>query len=535
MDTRAEAVVVADMTVRDLSISVPRRRRVLSILVFAAVLIWIDTTILGIALERMADPRAGLGATPGELQWAIGSYALLFATALFAAGTLGDRYGHRTILVLGLICFGAASMWAAWAGDATGLILARGLMGLGGAMMMPTSMAIIGATFPPERRAGAIAAWSASSGVGVALGPLLGGVLVDHFWWGSVFLVNLPVAAVALVGVLLVVPNPRPARRRRPDPIGLLLSTAGLALLAYGLIEAGQNADWTGWQVWASVLGGLAVLSVFVRVEWRSSEPSFDPRLFGNRRFSAGNLALAALFFGITGQMFYGNFYLQGARSMSALHTGLAFLPGALGVAIGSAIGARLVKRCGVARVSGGALLVVAVAFLANLTFDVHTPLLWFCCVGLVGGTAMGMAIAPTVAAVIAVLPPDRMGAGAAVNNTIRQVGSVLGISLLGTILASTYRDRITPTLAGLPARARNSAAQSAEHTRAVADTLHRPDLVTAANNAFITAMHTTAAVAALIVLLGAVLLMLAYRTRKARVPASPEAPIEDARVAARR
>jgi predicted MFS family arabinose efflux permease len=352
--------------------------------------------------------------------------------------------------------------------------------------------------------------------------------------------VNLPVAALALVGVLLVVPNPRLAQRRRPDPIGLLLSTAGLALLAYGLIEAGQDVDWTGWRVWVAVLGGVALLSMFVWVEWRSPEPSFDPRLFRNRRFSAGNLALAALFFGITGQMFYGNFYLQGARGMSALDTGLAFLPGALGVAIGSAIGARLVKRFGVATISGGALLVVAGAFLTNLAFDVRTPLLWFCSLGLVSGTAMGMTIAPTVAAVIAVLPLDRMGAGSAVNNTVRQVGSVLGISLLGTILASTYRDRITPTLAGLPAEARNSAAQSAEHTRAVAGALHRPDVVTAANNAFIAAMHTTAAAAALIILLGAIPLILAFRTRTVRVPASSvealvEAPVEDGRVAADR
>src|SRR4051795_12942891 len=141
------------MTVRNLSKTTSSPGRVLSVLVLAAVLIWLDTTILGIALEHLADPRSGLGADPGQLQWAVGSYALLFATALFAAGALGDRYGHRTILVLGLVCFGAASVWAAWAGSATGLILARGLMGLGGAMMMPTSMAIIGVTFPPERRA----------------------------------------------------------------------------------------------------------------------------------------------------------------------------------------------------------------------------------------------------------------------------------------------------------------------------------------------------------------------------------------------
>ncbi|WP_432979466.1 MFS transporter [Dactylosporangium sp. CA-233914] len=486
----------------------------LSVLVFAAVLIWIDTTILGIALERLADPRAGLGATPGELQWAVGSYALLFATALFAAGALGDRYGHRTILLLGLVCFGAASVWAAWAGDATGLILARGLMGLGGAMMMPTSMAIIGATFPPERRAGAIAAWSASSGVGVALGPLLGGVLVDHFWWGSVFLVNLPVVGLALLGVALVVPNPRLAQRRRPDPGGLLLSTAGLAALAYGLIEAGQDTDWARWNVWGPVVLGLALLALFGVYEWRTPEPSFDPRLFRDRRFSAGNIALAALFFAITGQMFFGNFYLQGARGMSALDTGLAFLPGALGVAIGSGLGARLARRFGVAAVSGTGLLVVAAAFLANLAFDVDTSLVWFCTLGGVSGIAMGLTIAPTVAAVIAVLPPDRMGAGSAVNNTVRQVGSVLGIALLGTILTTAYRDRIAPALAGLPPAARDAAAPSAEHTRAVADALHRPDLTKAANDAFIAAMHVTAASAAVAAFLGAVLLVLAFRAR---------------------
>jgi MFS family permease len=393
-------------------------------------------------------------------------------------------------------------------------------MGLGGAMMMPTSMAIIGATFPPERRAGAIAAWSASSGVGVALGPLLGGVLVDHFWWGSVFLVNLPVVAAALIGILAVVPNPKLARRRRPDPVGLVLSTAGLALLAYGLIEAGQDTDWARWPVWAPVLGGLALLALFTVFEWRSPEPSFDPRLFRNGRFSAGNLALAALFFAITGQMFYGNFYLQGARGMSALATGLAFLPGALGVAVGSGLGARLARRYGVGPVSGVGLLVVAAAFLANLTYGLHTPLAYFCAVGLVSGVAMGVTIAPTVAAVVAVLPLDRMGAGSAVNNTVRQVGSVLGIALLGTILAAGYRDRIAPALANLPPGARDAASPSAEHTRAVAEALHRPDLADSANDAFIAAMHVSAASASLVAFLGAVVLLLAFRARRSPAPA---------------
>lgn len=513
------------MTVRDLSFSHSRQRRVLSVLVLSAVLIWIDTTILGIALEHLADPRRGLGATPGELQWAVGSYALLFATALFAAGALGDRYGHRTILLAGLAVFGAASVWAAWAGDATSLILARGLMGVGGAMIMPTSMAIIGATFPPERRAGAIAAWSASSGLGVALGPLLGGVLVDHFWWGSVFLVNLPIVAVGLVGIILYAPNPRAQRRRRPDPLGLVLSTAGLASLAYGLISGGQEADWARVEVWAPIAAGVVVLALFVVGQWRSPEPSFDPRLFKDRRFAAGNLALGALFFGITGQMFYGNFYLQGARDMSALDTGLAFVPGALGVVVGSGLGPRLVKRYGLAAVSGTALLVVAASFAANLTFDVDTSLVWFCTLGALSGIAMGAVIAPTVAAVVAVLPVDRMGAGSAVNNTVRQVGSVLGIAVLGTVLSVAYRDRIAPALGGLPPESRTAAESSAEHTRYVAGALGQPDLVTAANRAFVESMHVTAIVSALVALAGAVLLMRAFRTRRTGTPPTPAMP----------
>ncbi|BCJ51384.1 MFS transporter [Actinoplanes sp. NBRC 14428] len=512
------------MTVRDLSTRV-RQRRVLSVLVFAAVLIWIDTTILGIALERLADPVGGLNATPGELQWAVGAYSLLFATALFAAGALGDRYGHRTILVIGILCFGAASIWAAWAGNATSLIFARGLMGLGGALMMPTSMAIIGVTFTPERRAGAIAAWSASSGVGVALGPLIGGVLVDHFWWGSVFLINLPVVALALIGIALFVPNPRQEQRRRPDPAGLVLSTAGLAALTYGLIEAGQDNGWGTPRVWGPVLAGLALLAGFIVMEWRSRNPSFDPRLFRNRRFSAGNAAMAALFFGMTGQMFFGNFYLQGARGMTALETGLTFLPGAVGVAFGSGLGAGLARRYGVGPVSGIGLLVVAATFLSNLTFGLHTSLLIFCAIGLVNGVAMGCSIAPAVTAVIAVLPPDRMGAGSAINNTVRQVGSVLGIALLGTVLTSAYRDGIAPALASLPEAARDAASPSAEHTRAVADALRRPDLADAANDAFISAMHETAFWAAVAVLLGGILILVAFRKPRAAVP-EPESAL---------
>ncbi len=415
------------------------------------------------------------------MQWAVGSYALLFATALFAAGALGDRYGHRTVLVAGLVTFGAASAWAAWAADPTGLILARGVMGVGGAMIMPTSMGIIGSSFPPHRRPGAIAAWSASSGVGVALGPLIGGLLIDHFWWVSVFLVNPPIVVLAVAGILRYAPNPRGPRRRGVDLPGLLLSTVGLAALAYGLIEAGQDTDWGRPQVWAPVIVGVVVLAAFIVVESRSAEPSFNPRLFRVGRFAAGNLALAALFFAITGQMFYGNFFLQGARGMPAVQAGFAFLPGALGVVVGSAAGPRLVRRYGVARVSGTALFLVALGFAANLSIERGTSLLWFCTLGGFNGIMIGATIAPTVAAVLAVLPADQMGAGSAVNNTVRQVGSVLGIAVLGTVLTLSYRSRVDPALGGLPGPARTAAETSAEQARGLARALGRPDLTVAA------------------------------------------------------
>jgi EmrB/QacA subfamily drug resistance transporter len=395
-------------------------------------------------------------------------------------------------------------------------------------MIMPTSMAIIGSTFPVERRAGAIAAWSASAGVGVAAGPVLGGVLIDSFWWGSVFLINLPIVAAALVGVALVVPNPRSPKRRRLDPVGLVLSTAGLLALAYGLIEGGQRAGWGRLPVWGSIALGLLLVAAFVLAELRTAEPSFDPRLFRNRRFAAGNLALGALFLGVTGQAFYSTFYLQGARGMAALDAGFVALPGAFGVIVGAPLGARLVRRFGVARISGGALVLFTLCVAANALFTVDTPLVWFAAVGALAGTSVGAAVAPTTAAVLAALPVDRIGAGSAVSNTLRQVGSVVGVALLGTVLADAYQRGIASSLDGLPAAARDAAHPSAEATRRVAALLGRPELAGAANRAFIHAMHVTALCGAAIALLGAIVLIAAFRSTAAPAPFAERAVAAD-------
>ncbi|MFI5729826.1 MFS transporter [Kribbella sp. NPDC051587] len=500
-----------------------RPGRVLAVLVLSALLIWIDSTVLGIALERLADPVDGLGATPGQLQWAIGIYSLLFATALFAAGALGDRYGHRTVLMIGLVVFGASSAWAAWATGPTTLVLARATMGLGGALIMPTSMAILGSTFAPERRAGAIAVWSSAAGVGVAAGPVLGGLLLSRFWWGSVFLINLPLVAVALVGAALVLPNPRSPQRRRLDPLGLGLSTLGLLGLSYGLIEGGHQGGWSRWQVWASIAAGLVLIAAFLYAEAREHDPSFDPRLFRNRHFAAGNVALGALFLTITGQAFYQTFYLQGARGFSPLHAGLLTLPGATGVVLGSPLGARLAARFGIARVSGTALAAFTLCLVLNLTYTVDTSLVWFCIVGATAGLAIGAAVAPTTAGVVATLPMDRIGAGSAVSNAMRQVGSVLGVAVIGTIVSSTYQHAIAPSVVGLP----DAVGESAEATRHFAAASGRPQLVPLANDAFLHAMHTAALVAAGFTLAGAVVLIVAFGSRR-----SPSASTSEEQVA---
>lgn len=342
---------------------------------------------------------------------------------------------------------------------------------------------------------------------------------------GSVFTINLPIVAFGLVGAALVLPNPKSPRRRKLDPVGLGLSTLGLLGVSYGLIEGGHQGGWNRWQVWSSIAVGLVLLAGFLYSEWREHEPSFDPRLFRNRRFAAGNFALAAVFLTITGQSFYLAFYLQGARGMSALSAGLMSLPGAAGVVVGSPLGARLAARFGVAPVSGTAVLALALCFALNLTYDVHTSLIWIGIVGGLAGLAIGVTVAPTTAAVMATLPMDRIGAGSAVSNALRQVGSVLGVAVLGTIVSSTYQHRIAPSLAGLPDNLREAAGTSAEATRHAAGTIGRPDLVHVANNTFVHAMHTAAAVASGIVFVGAVILTLAFRVarRTPEVPAEPE------------
>ncbi|WP_242892883.1 MFS transporter [Actinomadura litoris] len=489
-----------------------RQRMILIVLLSSSLLIWLDNTILSTAFETLADPERGIGASPAELQWVTGSYTLVFATLMFTAGALGDRFGHRTVLATGIAVFGAASVWAAYAGGAGGLIAARAAMGVGGALIMPATMAIMMWTFSGAARATAIGLFSSSAGVGIAAGPLLAGLLLERFWWGSVFLVNVPVTVLALAGILALVPNFRSPERRPLDLPGLALSISGLAFLAYGLIRAGQVASWSPVDVWAPILTGLVLLAAFVVVELRARQPGFDPRLLAERVFGGGNAALGMLMFAMTAGGFYGAFYLQGARGFSPLEAGLAICPVAAGLMVGAPLAVRLVSRYSLRPVAVPALAVSALAMGSAALFGLHTSLVWIELVYLVQGLAIGMVIGPVTTELMSTLPLERAGAGSAVTNTVRQTGSVLGIAAGGTIMSIAYRGAIEPSLRDVPGTAGEQARVSAEQARHVAAAIDRPDLVGEANDAFIHAMHVGSGWTMLIAFSGVALLMVALR-----------------------
>ncbi|MFD7799100.1 MFS transporter [Streptomyces anulatus] len=492
-----------------------RQQLILVILMSCSVLIWLENTVLSTALETLADPLRGLGADPGQLQWATGAYTLAFATLMFTAGTLGDRFGHRTVFSGGLVIFAGSSVWAAYSSDAGQLIAARAAMGVGSALMTPAMMAILMWTFSGPARTTAIGIFSTSAGVGMAAGPVLAGFLLDRFWWGSVFLVNVPVAVLTLIGLLVLVPNFRSPVPRPLDPAGMLLSMSGLVALAYGLIRAGQVAAWSRTDVWAPIVAGLVLLAVFVLVELRVRAPGFDPRLFAQRAFGGGNVALGLLLFGVAAISFYNAFYLQGALGFSPMKAGLANIPTACGALVAAPLASRLVRRLSIRLVTVPALTVAALTMGAYRFLGLHTPLVQIEVLLLVQGLSIGMVIGPVTAALIGSLPLEQAGAGAAVTNTVRQTGSVIGIAVGGTIMSIVYRRAVEPSLEGVTGPARDQALVSAEQARHVATTMHQPALAQAADSAFIHAMNVGAGWIAAVALLGAAVLLITLPASK--------------------
>jgi EmrB/QacA subfamily drug resistance transporter len=485
-----------------------RRWGILGVLVVSLLVVVLDNTVLNVALKLIQED---LGATQSELAWSINSYTLVFAGLLFTFGLLGDRFGRKRMLVVGLVLFGLASLASAYAQSPEQLIVARALMGIGGAAVMPSTLSIISNVFEPEERGKAIGIWTASVGLAVVIGPVVGGLLLESFWWGSVFLINIPVIAIGVAFVLWLVPESQDPNPGRLDPGGVLLSVAGLVLLVYGIIEGGERGSITALGVWAPALGGLAILGIFLWYELRSDHPALDVRLFRNPSFSASVSAVGLLFFAMMGVLFFMTFYWQLIRGFSPLETGLLFLPFAAAQMVFSPLSASMVTRFGVRGVAGTGLGIVAFTLLALGFVDADTSLWPIGVLFFLQGAGIAGVMPPVTTAIMGSVPREKAGVGSAMNNTMRQIGGALGVAVLGSVLASQYRDGVSPVLSTLPASLREGAGESLGSTLATAAEIG-PDAVAAVRNvafgAFLDGMHLAAFLAAAVAAVSTLVVM---------------------------
>ena len=435
----------------------PRRWWILPVLCLSLFLVVMDNTIVNVALPTLSRD---LSASTSQLQWIVDSYSLVFAGLLLAFGSFGDRYGRKGALQIGLVLFAATSVAAALTTSAPQLIAARAAMGVGAALVFPATLAILTNVFTdPVERAKAIGVWSAVSGLAVALGPLTGGWLLEHFAWGSIFLVNVPVVAVALLAGHRLIPKTRDPDAGRLDPNGLVLSIAAILLLVYTIIEAPKHG-WTD----PLTLSGFAVVALllvaFVSWELRRDHPMLDVRVFRNARFSAASGAVACAFFGLFGFIFLMTQYFQVVRGYSTLSAGLHTLPFAVASAIAAPLAARLALRIGTKVVVAGGLTLMTVGFVWISTLGSDTSYWGAVAIqAAIVGAGLTLTLAPSTEAILGSLPREKAGVGSAVNDTTRELGGTIGVAVVGSVFSSLYGPEILRRLGALPIPARALAA----------------------------------------------------------------------------
>jgi len=511
------------------STAIQRRRwLILSVLIISLTAIVLDNTVLNIALKTIAEPRSGLGASQSQLEWAINSYTLVFAGLLFTFGVVGDRIGRRRMLIIGMALFGLSSLVSSYARTPDQLIWARAAMGLGGAAVMPQTLSIITNVFDPKERPRAIGIWASAVGVAIAVGPIAGGLLLDHFWWGSVFLINVPLTAIGIAAIIALVPESRSPNPGRVDLLGVVMSIAGLVLVVYGIIQGGDTGSWLRGDVLGAIAAGLAVLAVFGWHEARTDHPALDVRLFRDPRLSSAAAAISLVFFAMGGVYFFISFYTQNVRGYSPLHAGLLTIPLAVGQLLFAPRSARLVRRFGAKAVCTTGLFVMSAALTGYHFLGTSTPVWVLLLTFLIQGCGMGLVMPAATEGVMSVVPRERGGAGSAITNTSRQVAVALGVAVLGSVLAQAYRSRLQPYLTVLPAGARHGATVSIAQTQVVAAHLGSAGdrLLTAASTSFVSAMHVTAVISVLIAVAGAVTVWIWMPGRTA---AGPAAEVESA------
>jgi EmrB/QacA subfamily drug resistance transporter len=484
------------------------------------IVISLDNTILNVAIPSISRT---LNASLSELQWIVDGYVLVFAALLLTMGGLGDRFGRKKALLAGLFLFGVGSFAAATAQTTGALIASRAFLGVGGSLIMPATLSIISATFPQQERSRAIALWAAVFGLGVGLGPVIGGFLLEHFEWNSVFFVNLPVITIAIIGCALTLGDSRDEHAPKADIPGVILSITGLFALLYGIINAGQEG-WTHTNVLVAFALAIVLLGAFAWWENRNPNAMLPMRFFRNMSFTGANLALALLTFSLFGSLFFVSQYLQTVQGYNTLDAGLRVLPMAIALSVAASRSAIVAARIGTKyTVALGIGIAAAGLFFMATTYHIDTPYIIIAIGQVILATGMGIAVSPATNSVMQSVPVSKAGIGSAMNDTTRQLGGALGVALLGTVMNNAYLSGINALHSSLPIPAALSAqadklfeaiSSGIQAAHAVANQIGSNPLapaglaktiIDAADKAFVTGMNNAMFVGAIIMVASAV------------------------------
>ena len=484
----------------------PRRWVILGVLCTSLLLVMQGNTALNLALPKIAND---IGLSSSAMQWVVDAYSLVFAGLLFTTSTVGDRFGRKGVMQTGLLLFGLASGYAAFfAGTAGALIAARGVMGLAGAMIMPSTLSILTNVFPAHERAKAIAVWSGIAGGGAALGMLLNGFILEHFAWHAVFVVNLPLALGAVAVGSAIIPTSKDPNGGRVDLLGAVLSTAGVSSLVYGLIEAPAHG-WLSGETIAFGLGGLVALGLFVLWQLRTSEPMLDVRLFRKPAFGVSSLTLTLVFFALMGIFFSISQLFQLIMGYGTFESALRTSPIFLAMIVVAPQAPALAKRIGTRRTVAGGLVLVA-AGIGILSQLADTPSYAQVAGGMVVmAVGMALAMSPTTGLLMSAVPRNRAGMGSAMNDTTRELGGALGIAVLGSVMASNYAAHVGRAVVGMPAQAAAAVKSSLAGALAVAGQTGNGALAATAKSAYMSGMTLAMVVGAAIILAAAALAFL--------------------------
>ena len=519
-----------------------QRRRWLTLLVLciSLIVITLDNTILNVALPRLSE---SINASNSQLQWIVDGYTIVYAGLILTTGSLGDRFGRKGALSLGLVLFGLGSVASAFASSAGMLIATRCFMGIGGAFIMPATLSILTNIFKdPKERGRAIGIWAGVSAGGIVIGPLAGGILIAHFWWGSVFLVNIPIVIAAFVAGHYLLPTSKDPAAPKLDPAGALLSVAALMTLLWGLIEA-PTRGWGSTTIVSAFGLGAVLMAVFIAWELHSDHPMLEIRFFSNARFSAANIGITLVFFALFGASFLITQQLQFVFGYSPLKAGIAMMPIAVPLLILGPVSARIVERVGTKIVVSIGLLFASLGlfWLSRITLgsgyvDILYPMVLL-------ATGMGLTMAPATESIMGSVPRAKAGIGSAMNDTTRQVGGALGVAVIGSVLASVYRPNVTKylqhTVLGTGSKLPGTAGhQSTQAIAAIRDQLgaaygvvskgtqkglmthaQGQQIVDAARHAFVDGFGGAVMVGALVALVGAVVVFIFLPARASDAP----------------